>query len=751
MIAQAPPSLSVIMPNYNHGVYLAEAVRAINAQSWQPIELIIVDDGSTDRSLTVLRELQRSEPNLRVIWNGSNGGAVSAINQGLAVACGQYVYLGAADDLVLPGFFASAMSMLARHGSTGICSGLSTLVDRDGRDLGTYRMPIPCSSACYLPPTAARSLLNRRGSWFLGNTTIFNRDLLMSVGGLHPELGSFSDGFASLVLTLVAGACFVPRRFAAWRRMEGGLASQTSTDLQLAEEIVTHARALLETEYWQLADREFCDVWESRWRFGIGVSALLDDNKVSTSAVASFLPGLEEEDVRRLNWLRTRGQIGRSMALMLLYMRLRPSEVVQLPLRRAGDAARVWRSRLADWFARDEAVSQVSRDLTVIIGSLGIGGAESQLLRVLPGLVIRGWSVTVLTLADEGELAGAMRVRGVSVRAPTGGRLVAHLPRPARSVLALPFAVVHLWRELRARRGGILNFVLPKAYVIGMVVATLCRSDGVLVMSRRSLNRYQRRNPFLSWIEKLLHRRVDLAVANNATAGEELAKEGIPAGRIKLVQNGVDLRRFATLPERRAARKSLYLPEDAFVIAVVANLIPYKGHRVLLDALAVVRHELPTVWRLLCVGRDGGIGPGLREDSQRLGLENNVVWLGLRHDIPELLAAADLGVLPSLEEGMPNAVLEYMAATLPVVVTDVGGAREVVEPGVTGVLVPPEDSGALGRAIADIAADVARCAAMGTAGRRRAEAHFGMERCIDAYDRLFESILELGVERQARS
>lgn len=269
------------------------------------------------------------------------------VGQGLVAARGRYVYLGAADDRVLPGFFESAMRMLAQHHSAGFCSGLSTLIDETGRELGTYRMPIPCSSPCYLAPTIARSLLNRRGSWFMGNTTIYHRDLLMSVGGLRQELGSFSDGFASLVLALSAGACFVPRRFAAWRRTAEGLASQTSTDLQRAAEIVTHARIFLETEYAQLADCEFCKAWESRWRFGIGASALLDGTKVRTSAIASFLDGLGEGDVRRLDWLRTRGRVGRSLALMLLYARLRPSEAVTLPLRRAFDTARLCYSRVS--------------------------------------------------------------------------------------------------------------------------------------------------------------------------------------------------------------------------------------------------------------------------------------------------------------------------------------------------------------------------------------------------------------------
>ena len=744
------PLLSVVVPNYNHAAFLPEALNAIRRQSWQSKELIVLDDASTDGSGETLRAMQGYDRTLRVIYKEKNEGTVAAMNQGLAAARGQYICFAAADDRVMPGFFKTAMEMLLKHPSAGLCSGLSTLIDPSGRHMGRFRAPVPNGEPCYLSPPQARALLIRRGPWFMGNTSIFRRDLLIAFGGFRPEMGSYTDGFASIVMALDAGACFIPRSFSAWRRMESGLAATSGSNLERADEIATHARAVLEDEYSHLIDPEFLDAWESRWRFGV-LAAFLLVSDAAPRSIESFETRLSSADARAVQRLCQGGVIGRRLALVLLYARLRPRDALTSPLLRVADAARVWRSRVAGWFADSEAMPAGSHDLTVIIGRLDTGGAESQLLRLLPGLLIRGWSVTVLTLANEGELAAAMRARGVCVRAPTGARLVAPFPQPARRILTLPLAVVHLWRELRARRGGILNFVLPEAYIIGMVVAMLCRSDGVLVMSRRSLNRYQRRYPLISWFERLLHRRVNFAVANNAMAREELAREGIPAGRIKHVPNGVDLGRFAASPERRAARKSLDLPEDAFVIVVVANLIPYKGHRVLLDALAVVGDDMPTVWRLLCVGRDCGIGTALRAQSQRLELDDNVVWLGLRNNIPELLAAADIGILPSLEEGMPNAVLEYMAAALPAVATDVGGVREVVEHGVTGVLVPPDDSAVLGRAIADIATDAAQRDAMGTAGRRRAESHFGMERCIEAYDRLFVSILEAGVGRQARS
>ena len=242
--------------------------------------------------------------------------------------------------------------------------------------------------------------------------------------------------------------------------------------------------------------------------------------------------------------------------------------------------------------------------------------------------------------------------------------------------------------------------------------------------------------------EQFLHRSMHAVLGNSREVVRELVEEeGCPPERAALIYNGIDLAPYADLPDKASTRAKLGLEGNAFVATIVANLIPYKGHRDLLEALAAIRDDLPSPWRLLCVGRDDGIGAELRALARDLKLEENVRFLGQRTDVVDLLAASDLGILCSHEEGFANAILEYMAAELPVVASDVGGNAEAVVDGETGLIVPPHDPAALGPAILGLARDSERASAMGAAGRLRVESKFALERCVAEYDALYCALL----------
>ena len=133
---------------------------------------------------------------------------------------------------------------------------------------------------------------------------------------------------------------------------------------------------------------------------------------------------------------------------------------------------------------------------------------------------------------------------------------------------------------------------------------------------------------------------------------------------------------------------------QALTLVMVGNLIAYKGHGDLLVALGQAAPQLPPDWRLLIVGRDEGIASALQAQSVALGIDRNVLFLDTRNDVPDILNACDIGVLCSHQEGFSNAVLEGMAASLPMIVTDVGGNAEAVLDGECGIVVPAERSAA---------------------------------------------------------
>ena len=182
---------------------------------------------------------------------------------------------------------------------------------------------------------------------------------------------------------------------------------------------------------------------------------------------------------------------------------------------------------------------------------------------------------------------------------------------------------------------------------------------------------------------------------------------------------------------------------QTFVATTVANLLPYKGHLDLVAALAEIADRMPQPWVMLCAGRDGGSRAGIEQAIAQAGLGENIRLLGERSDVPLLLAASDLGILaPTRNEGFSNAVLEFMAAGLPMVVTDVGGNAEAVLDGETGLVVPHGNPKMLGEAILELACDPTRRRAMGDAARIRALQEFSLAASVEKYCTLYEDLLK---------
>lgn len=373
----------------------------------------------------------------------------------------------------------------------------------------------------------------------------------------------------------------------------------------------------------------------------------------------------------------------------------------------------------------------------VVIGSLDVGGAEMHLLQVLPPLAAQGFEIAVHTLTGRGALADRFEAAGIRVIAPPGSdcgpRAGGFAGRAARAMRAgLSFASF-----MRGWRPAIIHFFLPEAYLAGAPVALLA-SGARRVMSRRSLNDYQMKRPFLARIERRLHSCMHAIVGNSQAVVDELAREGAPRERVHLIRNGIDLSRFIAPRDRSAVRAAIGTQLDTVVFACVANLIPYKGHADLIDALSVA-HSLPE-WELWCIGRDDGVGAKLRAQAEAAGISNRIRWLGSRADVSDLLAAADIGVLASYEEGFPNAVIEAMAARLPVVATNVGGVPEAIIDGSTGLLVTPSNPKALSSALSAVGTNPMLRLSLGVAGRARVEDEFAIEACVVAYEQLYRNL-----------
>lgn len=385
-------------------------------------------------------------------------------------------------------------------------------------------------------------------------------------------------------------------------------------------------------------------------------------------------------------------------------------------------------------------IDRPKQRIVIATTSLDVGGTENHLTAVAPALAACGWPVTVYCFNSRGVQADALARRGVEVIGPPLQANLNHTPRLLR-LLYLPFAMLKFGWLLLRRRPAIVHFFLGEPYMAGAPIAMLA-GVRLRVMSRRSLNHYLARIPGAARIERWLHQRMSAMLGNSHAILRDLAGEGCPPPRLGLIYNGVAIDTSRPQRMREAVRRELGIGPHAVVAITVANLHPYKGHADLITALGAVHARLPREWALLCVGRDLGTQIDLEAQAAALGIAGHVRFLGTRTDVWDLLAAADLGLLCSHEEGFSNAIIEKMASGLPVIATAVGGNPEAVEDGVTGIVVPPRSPARLGAAIETLMSDADRRSRFGTAGRRRVEARFTMEACVAAYDALYAGLLD---------
>jgi sugar transferase (PEP-CTERM/EpsH1 system associated) len=242
------------------------------------------------------------------------------------------------------------------------------------------------------------------------------------------------------------------------------------------------------------------------------------------------------------------------------------------------------------------------------------------------------------------------------------------------------------------------------------------------------------RNPRRRQVRRLLSPFVTEFVTVSRDLARWLVEQvRVPARKVRTIYNGVDTGRFAP-GDRTAARHALGIPDDWAVAGTVGRLDPVKDQAGLIRAFA----QTPNVGKsALVIAGDGPSRPQLEAVIKELGLGGRVRLLGERDDVPLVLRALDVFVLPSIGEGISNAILEAMATGLAVIATRVGGNVELVREGVTGRLIEPRSPETLAEALTAYLADPVRAREHGAAGRERAVGEFGLERMFAAYEALY--------------
>ncbi|RMF53169.1 MAG: glycosyltransferase family 1 protein [Chloroflexota bacterium] len=368
----------------------------------------------------------------------------------------------------------------------------------------------------------------------------------------------------------------------------------------------------------------------------------------------------------------------------------------------------------------------------LMLSSMAMGGAERNIAALLPHLsAIAGVQLTLGTLNTrrDSPLAGLIAQSGVP-RFDMGARRL--IDRQA-------------WRRytdfLRRERIDLVHSQDQDTNIYNALSRRLLGIPSVMT-------RHVMFEPFTNLKTRLRAQLVliaarygaDRVIAVSEAVRQQFARQArLPLERIETVYNGIELQKFATRARRAEIRAALGWAQEAPVAIMVAVLRSGKGHEVLLEAVPQLRQRVPNV-QIMLVG--DGEARALLEHM--IAPYSDVVHLlGQRMDVPELLGASDVLVLPSWSEALPTVLIEAGAASLPCVATDVGGTREIVVDGETGYVIPAGDSAALAERLAELLTDSARARTMGQAALRRVSSLFTLpqqaERTVAVYERVLAS------------
>lgn len=243
----ALPTLSVIMPSYNHARYLEGALRAHLDQSVPPLEILVIDDASTDDSCARVERLAEQHPAIRVIRLSRNTGVNAASNLGLYEAQGDYVCFSAADDLVLPGFAERSLRLLAGNPDAALSFSETAVLVGDTGAL-RYAPLFLSETPCRLSPADMQHFLERTCYHLQGHAILYRRQRVLEFGGLDPELRWIADWFMSYVLAFRYGACYIPEVSALVRVSPDSYSATGGRQADVQRQLVYRLVELLQTD-----------------------------------------------------------------------------------------------------------------------------------------------------------------------------------------------------------------------------------------------------------------------------------------------------------------------------------------------------------------------------------------------------------------------------------------------------------------------------------------------------------------------
>ncbi len=358
-----------------------------------------------------------------------------------------------------------------------------------------------------------------------------------------------------------------------------------------------------------------------------------------------------------------------------------------------------------------------------LIETTELGGAENVLINIACGIKRVGYH-SIVCLRKEGALSRELIQRGVETHVLQEEGLfdIQFLMNLVRMAIREKVSLIHAHEFLMSLYASIVGLVLRLPSVVTL--------HGKFYYHEK----WRRRTALL-----FLARVSQLVCVSEDLRNFVSEKIGIPKNRIISIHNGIDTRIFSKNNSGALIKDKFGIRRNQKVVGTVANLSLPKGHIYLLRAIRIVIQTYPNVV-FLFVGK-GDQEKTLREEAHRLSICDYVKFLGFRSDVPDLLNLMDIFVLPSLSECLPISVLEAMALSIPVVVTDVGGVREIIKDQEAGYIVPPTDSVALADKISLLLKDRLNARSIGLRGSQIIEEKFSIQTMLTRYQDLYKSLL----------
>jgi glycosyltransferase involved in cell wall biosynthesis len=364
--------------------------------------------------------------------------------------------------------------------------------------------------------------------------------------------------------------------------------------------------------------------------------------------------------------------------------------------------------------------------------SLGMGGADRQILYLARALLAHDYEVRLVSMTPPEEMGRQAVADGLPITSLDMQRGRADWQAFRRMVTLL-----------RTWRPHLLTSFMYHANLLGRLAGRWAGVPLIVTSIRSEQNGHVSRD----WLMRLTNWMDHCCTTNSEHVAGSLVQRGLlSSDKTRVIPNGVDIAALsASSDERERIRAELGLAPGEFLWLAVGRLLPQKDYLTLLRAFQPLAGA-PA--RLFVAGRGPLLGE-LREQAKQLGIASRVAFLGVRQDVPALLTAADGFVLSSAWEGMPNVVMEALASATPVVATRVGGVAELVEPGKSGLLVPPRDPDALSRAMLELMSlSTEQRRQMGLSGRDHVTARYGLGAMADRWMALYGELLtRKGVSR----